>query len=96
MTFRKNRGRIALGMNDRARVSDAAAGAPRPSAPSRQLFPLKVTVCAWCGNRSVEGVWDELDVVLQTFITGRRHFITHGICPTCFDQRAPGTRYPET
>jgi hypothetical protein len=44
----------------------------------------------------VEGVWDELDVVLQTFITGRRHFITHGICPRCFDQRAPGTRYPET
>jgi len=94
LTFGENDGKIALGM-DPARVSDAAAGVPRPRAPSRQLFPLKVTVCAWCGSRSIEGIWDELDVVLQTFITGRRHLVTHGICPTCFDQCAPGTPYPE-
>ena len=80
-------------MSDPARGSDAAAGAPRPGAPSRQLFALKVTVCAWCGDRSVEGVWDEGDVVLHTF-SGRRHFITHGICPTCFHDRVPDTPYP--
>jgi hypothetical protein len=82
-------------MSDPARVSDAAAGAPGPRAPTRQLFPLKVTVCAWCGSRSIAGIWDELDVVLHTFLTGRRHFVTHGICPTCFEQNAPGTPYPE-
>ncbi len=81
---------------DPARVFDAVAGAPGPRAPSRQLFPLKVTVCAWCEHRSIEGIWDELDVVLHTFITGGRHFVTHGICPTCFAQCAPGTPYPES
>ena len=49
-------------MSDPARVSDAAAGAPRNRAPTRQLFPLKVTICAWCGTRSIAGIWDELDV----------------------------------
>ena len=44
----------------------------------------------------MEGVWDELDVVLQTFITGQRHFTTHGICPACFQEHAPGARYPES
>src|ERR1043166_7891310 len=78
------RARIAVGMNP-ARVSDAAGGAPGPRAPSRQLFPLKVTACAWCGNRSVEGIWDELDVVLHTFITGRRHIVSHGMVRTFFE-----------
>jgi hypothetical protein len=82
-------------MSDPARVSDAEAGAPGPRAPARQLFPLKVTVCAWCGKRSVEGMWDELDVVLHTFVTGRRHFITHSICPTCFEEHGRGTPYPQ-
>ena len=82
-------------MSDPARVFDAEAGAPGPRAPSRQLFPLKVTVCAWCGKRSVEGMWDELDVALHTFVTGRRHFITHGICATCFDEHGLGTPFPE-
>jgi len=95
LTIGANGGTMAFGMNDRARVSDAAAGAPRPRAPSRQLFPLKVTVCAWCGSRSIAGMWDELDVVLHMFITGRRHLVTHGICPTCFAQNAPGTPYPD-
>jgi hypothetical protein len=52
---------------DPARVSNAAAGAPRFRAPSRQVFPIKVTFCAWCGGRSIAGMWDELDVVLHTF-----------------------------
>jgi hypothetical protein len=72
----------------------SSAGVPRPRAPSRQLFPLKVTVCAWCGSRSIAGIWDELDLVLHTFITGERHFVTHGICPTCFDECALVTPYP--
>jgi len=81
-------------MSDPARVSDAAAGAPRPRAPSRQLFALKVTVCAWCDKRAVEGMWDDLDVVLHTFVTGQRHFITHSICPACFEEYGRGARYP--
>jgi hypothetical protein len=68
---------------------------PWPARPSRQLFPLKVTVCAWCGSRSIEGIWDEIDVVLHTFITGRRHLVTQGICPTCFEENLPGMPYPE-
>ena len=83
-------------MSDPARVSDAAAGVPRPRAPSRQLFALKVTECAWCGKRAVEGMWDDLDVVLHTFVTGRRHFITHSICPTCFEEYGRGSPYPQS
>jgi hypothetical protein len=83
-------------MSDPARVSDAEAGAPSSRAPTRQLFPLKVTVCAWCGQRSIEGMWDELDVTLHALVTGQRHFVTHGICPRCFGENAPGTEYPAT
>jgi hypothetical protein len=54
-----------------------------------------VTVCAWCGSRSIEGTWDDPDVVPHAFVAGRRHFITHGICPRCFEERAPGTAYPK-
>jgi hypothetical protein len=81
-------------MSDPARVFDAAVGAPRPSAPPRQLFPPKVTVCAWCGTHAIEGSWDDLDVLLH-ILSGRRHFTSHGICPTCFEQSAPGTPYPK-
>jgi predicted glycoside hydrolase/deacetylase ChbG (UPF0249 family) len=66
-----------------------------PALPSRQLFPLKVTVCAWCGSRAIEGIWDELDVVLHTSVTARRHFVTHGICPTCFKEHGFGGPDPQ-
>ena len=81
-------------MSDPARVSDAAAGAPRPRAPSRQLFALKVTVCALCNKRAIEGMWDDLDVALHSFVSGRRHFITHSICRTCFEEYGRGAPYP--
>jgi hypothetical protein len=69
-----------------------AAGAPRPRAPSRQLFPLKVTVCAWCERRSIHGVWDDLEIQLMPL--PERHLVTHGICPDCFHDRAPDAVYP--
>jgi hypothetical protein len=74
-------------MSNPASGSDADAGAPGPRVSSRQLFALKVTVCAWCGKRSIEGMWDEPEVVLHTSVTGRRHFITHSICPACFEEQ---------
>ncbi len=40
-------------------------------------------------------MWDELDVVLHTFVTGGGQFITHGICPTCFEEHGRGTPYPQ-
>jgi hypothetical protein len=77
-----------------AHVGKGAAGAPRPCAPSGQLFALKVTVCAWCGSRALHGIWDDLDVTLHAFITGKRHVVSHGICPDCFEKQSPGTPYP--
>jgi hypothetical protein len=53
-----------------------------------------VTVCAWCDGRAIEGMWDDFDVVLHSFMTGERHLITHTICPTCFAKQVPGTHYP--
>jgi len=82
------------GMTLAARKVEGAAGAPRPRAPSGQLFALKVTVCAWCDSRAIEGMWDDVDVVLHSFITGRRHLTTYGICPSCFAEQAPGIPYP--
>lgn len=67
---------------------------PQTRAPSGQLFALKVTVCAWCDGRAIEGMWDDFDVVLHSFMTGERHLITHTICPTCFAKQVPGTHYP--
>jgi hypothetical protein len=80
---------------DLPRDPDAAVGAPRPRAPSGQLFALKVTVCAWCGSRAVCGRWeDDLDVVLHAQVLKRRHLVTHTICPKCFGEQAPDTPYP--
>jgi len=70
-----------------------AAGAPRPSAPSRQLFPLKVVECAWCERRAIHGVWDDLEI--QVMPLTEQHMVTHGICPDCFQDRAPGISYPD-
>jgi hypothetical protein len=42
----------------------------------------------------MHGMWDDVDVVLHAFVTGRRHFVTHTICPSCFAEQAPGTPYP--
>ena len=77
-----------------ARERNTAAGPPRPREPSGQLFALKISVCAWCDRRAMHGMWDDVDVVLHTFVTGRRHFVTHTICPSCFAEQAPGTPYP--
>ena len=73
--------------------SKGAAGAPRPRAPSRQLSPLKVTLCAWCERRSIAGVWDDLEI--QVMPLSERHVLTHGICPDCFEDRAPNVPYPD-
>ena len=74
--------------------SDAAAGAPKPRAPSEELFTLKISVCAWCGRRTSHGIWDDLDVFLHALIVQQRHLESHTICPTCFAEHAPQTPYP--
>jgi hypothetical protein len=76
--------------------ASAAAGAPKPRAPSGELFALKVSVCAWCGARAIHGMWDDVDVVLRTYITGHRHLVSHTMCPSCFGEHMPNTRYPDS
>jgi hypothetical protein len=76
--------------------SNAAAGAPRPRAPSGELFALKISVCAWCGKQAMHGLWDDGDVTLHGFVTGRRQLVSHSICPSCFAEHAPNTPYPTT
>jgi hypothetical protein len=52
-----------------------------------------VTFCAWCERRSVRGVWDDLEIQLMPLT--ERHVVAYGICPDCFQDRAPGIPYPD-
>jgi hypothetical protein len=59
----------------------------------RESGRLRLRVCAWCGRVSVGARWhrpqaDELPRRLRTPAA------THGICPDCFAELAPGTSYP--
>ncbi len=55
----------------------------------------KVIVCAWCRRISIAGEWreaiDEPDLLDSLDDDA---LVSHGICPACFGQHAPGIAYP--
>jgi hypothetical protein len=50
---------------------------------------VMVMVCAWCRRAAAAGRWKPLEAE-----AGTRHVVTHGICPACFAEHAPGAAYP--
>jgi len=73
--------------------STGAAGAPRPRAPTRKSFAVKVTICVWCERRSIHGIWDNLEIQIMPLT--ERHLIAPGICPDCSEDRAPNVSHPD-
>ena len=56
------------------------ASAPVEAAEGAVWF----TACAWCGRLEVGGRWVDALTALEG--SGREPQLTHGICPTCFDE----------
>jgi hypothetical protein len=63
------------------------AGAHPAGAPPGAVW---LTMCAWCGRLKVRDRWVAVsqppDVIDASGL--RRTLISHGICPTCFDEAA--------
>lgn len=56
---------------------------------------LHVRSCAWCGRISVGNGWYPPSVSELVERLSKTRTETHGICPVCFGQMAPGEHYPE-
>ncbi len=54
-----------------------------------------VTRCAWCGRVARGDAWRHAGTADLAIAELEAHaLVTHGICPTCFAQFAPGREYP--
>jgi hypothetical protein len=52
--------------------------------------------CAWCERVRAEGGWSPEPLTAADILRLRkRAFVTHGICPDCFDGISPDVPYPE-
>ena len=52
--------------------------------------------CAWCERVRAEGGWSPEPLTSADILRLRtRAFVTHGICPDCFDGISPDVPYPD-
>jgi hypothetical protein len=71
------------------------AGALLAIAREYRAERLRVRTCAWCGSICLDGVhWHETRTSELVATLSRHYSVTHGICPDCLRDHAPGVAYP--
>jgi hypothetical protein len=57
--------------------------------------PSRAVRCAWCGRILIDGEWTGVRDLSGRALDVEAHSSqTHGICPDCFAELAPGVPYP--